>query len=533
MRTLGALGLLVVSAWGLGACGDDDPVPTPDSGGTGSAGKGSAGKGGRAGSGTGGGSGEGGDAAGGSGVGGTGTAGGDAGAGAEAGSGATGGSGGTGVGGTGGDNQAGSGGATGGTAGRSAAGEAGAGGEAGGVPIGGNGPGECSSYTTSSSRAVVNDGADVGWAAQNLENGMVMFGCSGASSPRDCLSSLPLASDVVSGGAWDTVSGSYSRVLFETTYNTAYWTATSPDGRFLAHGGVSTTGYGASIVDLERDLVVPADADYVPSFFPDGSGFLFAGTPDGTSICRQSLLTTGSPTSITFTESGCSGTSIGLLAHLAVSSSAHWAQTGVFAPDDGNASSDPPIPFDSDTDIQFIPLVDSGTAFVPGPTIDRILPYVTNAVISPSARLVLGQVGNASSDALGYVLHRVDITEVGSTFSVALPEVARYCFSGGTPAFSYDERFVVMHHRAADEDAVDLGFSSASAPAFAAYRGTANLYLIDLRSGERTRLTQMPAGMDAVFPNFRSDGWIYFVVKDGTHPEYLVATDAALLLAAD
>jgi len=37
----------------------------------------------------------------------------------------------------------------------------------------------------------------------------------------------------------------------------------------------------------------------------------------------------------------------------------------------------------------------------------------------------------------------------------------------------------------------------------------------------------MPANTRALFPHFRSDGWIYFTVKaaDG---EYLAATDAAL-----
>jgi hypothetical protein len=538
MRTLSALGLVVVAAWGTWACGDDDPVPTPgNTGGTaGSAGKGSAGKGGRAGSGTGGGAGESGDGAGGSSVGGTG--GGDAGAGAESGSGATGGggtgaTGGTSAGGEGGDAQPGSGGSTGGTSG--SAGEAGAGGEGGDVPIGGNGPGECSAYVSTAARTLITAGAENGWAARNRDNGMLMFGCSGASSPEECLSAYPLASDVVSGGDWAVVPGAQWRVLFDTSYDTAYWTATSPEGRFLAHGGSSSSTLDASVVDLERDLAVPAAALYVPGFFPDGSGFLFAGTGGGTSVCEQSVLD-GAPTSLQFTETACVAANLALAARLAASIDIgdYWTVTGVFSLDDGHQLVDSEITFAQNKNVQLSRFLNAGSSFELRSQNTVQVPYVGNPVLSPSGRLLLGQVGNSSHDALGYVLHQVDITDLGSgAFDVALPEVARYCFSGEMASFSYDERFIVMQHHASDEDAVDLGFSSAAVPAFDAYRGTANLYLIDLTTGVRTRITQMPAGTNALYPNFRSDGWIYFVVKDGTAPEYMVATDAALVLGAE
>jgi hypothetical protein len=41
----------------------------------------------------------------------------------------------------------------------------------------------------------------------------------------------------------------------------------------------------------------------------------------------------------------------------------------------------------------------------------------------------------------------------------------------------------------------------------------------------------MQPGQYALFPHFRSDGWIYFMVRTfGGETEYVVASDAALLL---
>jgi hypothetical protein len=93
---------------------------------------------------------------------------------------------------------------------------------------------------------------------------------------------------------------------------------------------------------------------------------------------------------------------------------------------------------------------------------------------------------------------------------------------------------MVIHHYIEESDAVELGFQDALDPGFQAYRdlGAANVYLIDLLSGKRTRLTGMQAGQFALFPHFRSDGWIYFIVRtpEGPAGEIVVASDAALVL---
>ena len=84
---------------------------------------------------------------------------------------------------------------------------------------------------------------------------------------------------------------------------------------------------------------------------------------------------------------------------------------------------------------------------------------------------------------------------------------------GGDPAF--DERFMVTHKYEND---------------------TANIYLVDMLTGSTMRVTNMPAGVKALFPHFRSDNWFYFLVKDTTADpaeEYMVASDLAVLLGAN
>ena len=82
--------------------------------------------------------------------------------------------------------------------------------------------------------------------------------------------------------------------------------------------------------------------------------------------------------------------------------------------------------------------------------------------------------------------------------------------TGGKPAFSYDERWIVFHQ----------------------YTGNnSDLYLMDLRTGTPNKITNMKPGQYALFPHFRSDGWIYADVRDMTAggTEHLIASDAALL----
>ena len=93
-------------------------------------------------------------------------------------------------------------------------------------------------------------------------------------------------------------------------------------------------------------------------------------------------------------------------------------------------------------------------------------PFEGDTVMSPSARLVITRVAGPDDEQLGFVLRKVVATPSGTSYAVTAPEIARYCFSG----------------------------------------------------------------QYALFPHFRSDGWIYATIRDAnTKHEYMVASDAALL----
>ena len=253
-------------------------------------------------------------------------------------------------------------------------------------------------------------------------------------------------------------------------------------------------------------------------------------------MCAQTVLSNGMPTHITFAETGCSPSGVGLYQHLGASLDGgdYFIVNSVWSGDPGDALADPVVYADAGSMVTLIRFTNtgSGTAFLPGGTVTAPTPWEGNAVISPSMRLLVGQLADATGNSIGYVLHRIDLTRdaSGNVTSVALPEIARYCVPGGKPAFSLDDRWLATHHRATDADAVDLGFTDASDPGFAPYRGVSNVYLIDLITGREIRVTNMQPGQRALFPHFRSDGWLYFLVRTDALPEHLVATDAPLVL---
>ncbi|MDX2086428.1 MAG: hypothetical protein SFX73_01205 [Kofleriaceae bacterium] len=376
--------------------------------------------------------------------------------------------------------------------------------------------------------------ATQGWSVVNRTNQMAMFGCGTATDPRDCLQELQLASSRPFGVGWDVPDMGHLRVLREATYATAYWTRSSPDGRFVGHGVANVQG--SYVVDLQRDAVIPIAADYDPAFFPDNSGFVFQGGTRNT--CPISVLTSN-PASVSMNEPGCRQISrIGLYQHLGqmLGGGDYFALDNQFESDDGGKQptlKDPDAPFGSMAYSSFTPLIFDGTTYQSKQSITIQTPFEGDTVLSHSSRLTLARVSGPDDRQLGYVLRKVIATPQGTNYAITAPEIARYCISGGKPGFSFDERYVAFHHYITGADAVDLGFTGASDPAFAPYlsQGAANIYLLELATGTVHRITNMQPGQYALFPHFRSDGWLYAQVRDAVaEHEYTVASDAALVL---
>lgn len=385
--------------------------------------------------------------------------------------------------------------------------------------------------------------ATSGWGARNAASGMLMYGCAGASRPEACMTSERLASTTAFGAQWENiptggVPGARLRLLYTTSYASAWWTRSSPDGRFVAHGAASAPNL--RFIDLATDREIGGNANYDPDFFPDASGFMVQGA--GARVCEQRVLTTGMPSMLSFAEPGCSSAAgVGLYQHIgaALSGGDYWAiaSNGAGSQYDNGGHmvtlNDPLADYTSEAALTFTFFTNDGTRFVIGASTSTATPFEGDHVLSPSLSMILTRIAGPEGVPLGYVLRRIETTGSGASRTVELPEVGRYCIAGAKPSISYDERWMAIHHYIGDADAVGLGFSGPTDPGFAPYRerGGANVYLVDLRDGSSYRITHMGPGQYALFPHFRSDGWMYMTVRtEGAMAEHIVASDAALLL---
>jgi hypothetical protein len=290
------------------------------------------------------------------------------------------------------------------------------------------------------------------------------------------------------------------------------------------------------ISDLQTGKDINVEASYDPGFFPDGRGWIFQGTPIGTGFCTMALLISN-PDKINFSESACNSlTGIALYQHLGqgLGGGDYFTVNGQFTSDNpsGAENTDPSAGFGNTAEMKLTPMVYDGTHYVGKPQITTKSPYEGDIVLSPSTKLVLSRFGNETGQ-LGYVLRQVTATPNGPTYQVTTQEVGRYCLGGAKPSISFDEKYFVTHHYVGANDWQDLGFASATDPAFKAMleKGTSNIILVNLVTGQRTRVTTMKAGQYALYPHFRSDGIFYFLVRDqNTDKEYVVSSDAALTL---
>lgn len=410
-----------------------------------------------------------------------------------------------------------------------------------------------------------------GWRARALEQPMLMYGCEGDQSGAACLQSCPPAESQSFGTGWDVVPGTHIRILWDNTGSpSVYWTRSSPDGRYIASGLAerNASDYFGQIIDLSREEVIDANFSYDPTFFPDGKGFMLQqggdssseapgqpsnGSPDVGDVavtCNMSLLG-DEPESITGEEPQCSSieSQIGLYQQLATSLDGedYWVLYGSYAGDSGGfrpVLANPPADFASTSKTTLVPMINQGGSFVAGSPIQLSTPLQGDPMLSPSGKLLITRVKGpeetreidgvsvVTAAQSGYAIHELTVQATGSGWSASLSEVARLCINGAKPVISFDERWMVLHHYVTDADATELGFSGPSDAGFAPYRqlGASNLYLVDLSNGDTLRITNMGPGQYALYPHFRADNWLYFVVRTTDAEEFFAASDAALVV---
>jgi hypothetical protein len=397
-----------------------------------------------------------------------------------------------------------------------------------------------------------------GWTARNRDLGLQMFACPVGADTLACFTQkkadgsdvFPVAGATAFGRGWDSgVAASSIRVLRELGFDTSYWMRTSPDGRFVGNGREredDTEVYNGRVSDLQSELAgtghrdIKINALYDPTFFPDQSVFMFQGTPVGGGVCPMSLLEDPATTVVNFDEQGCRGTGyVGLYQSVGTSiyGDDYLAVAGDFASDVGHGAPrrDGEVAWTADSYLDVTTMINDGEGFVFSEPMVVWTPYLADWALSPSGRLVAGRV--AGRDAAGepkqagYEIKFIErvISENGYIYEVR--DAATLCLDGAKGNFSYDERFFTVYHYVAPGDYAELGFASADDPEFREMLdgGTANVFLVDLSTGQQRRVTRMAAGQAALFPHFRSDGWLYFQVHDNASGKrYIVASDAAV-----
>jgi hypothetical protein len=409
--------------------------------------------------------------------------------------------------------------------------------------------------------------AVTGWRAKNAEIPLLMYGCVGAQTGSACLAGLPLA-------PWESAPGTHIRILRDNTATPSnYWTRSSADGRFVASGlrSADNNGFYGQIFDLQLGHDIPGDFAYDATFFPDNSGFLVQesveedGTPGAPSsgsvplgaaalICEQSVLT--SALQVTNAEPECTlaDNKFGLYQQpaRALDGGDYWVVHGSYESDSGGFEptlEDPSAAFEADSSLTLTPMLNQGNGFEVGSAVRLLTPRQGDPMLSPSGGLAVlrakgkevqtteGGFDVVKAEQSGYTLYRVTTgapAQGSSAPTASLQNLGSVCLQGGKAMFSLDERWLVFHHYVGAFDAVALGFTGPNDPGFAQYKtkGASNLYLVDLLTGAVQRITSVAPGQYALFPHFRSDGWIYFVVRTIEGDEYFAASDAALVSEA-
>ena len=389
------------------------------------------------------------------------------------------------------------------------------------------------------------------WESVNKENRVPMFACDAGAKAVDCFKQQSNGADIFVdasqqdfGRSW-AQDGSTVRVLRELKIKTYYWTRTSADGRFVANG-VSGGEHGAVIHDLGAALSpggpktrdITASAKYDPDFWPDNKGFMFQGTPQGGVYCAQSLLTNPATTHISFAEPQCSKLdTIGLYQTVGQrigdnSVADHFVVNGKFASDNpGQTASDTDLGTTFGPDAKALIRVmfargnDAEDGYQVKQTVELPTPFEGDIMMSRSSTLLGARVAGERGQ-LGYQVRQVTGAFDGNGYRFTLKPIGRICMAGNKANFSFDERFLVTHHYLTRADfATDEEFKPYQA------KGGSDIYVTDFVTGKKVRVTRMKAGQFAIFPHFRSDGWLVFSVRDAsgtTKREFIVASDWAV-----
>jgi len=399
-------------------------------------------------------------------------------------------------------------------------------------------PRTCEPMLSDELKAHLNKMKSQGWAAHNKAQGMPMFACPDA-KPEKCFTQkkgskaiFPSSADVADAKTW-AAPETVVRIVHEMPHPSSFWSRPSADGRFMSSGGGED---GAFIVDYAKQLEtdgaerreIGLNASYDPSFMPDNSGLLIQG--NGTRFCTHDLFTKPDTTSVSFQEPQCSKLEGVQLyqstgRHLADDAiSDYFIVNNSFESDNGFGSDrEPSFGEDQKMAIRVMVAAGNGAGYQIGQTVELEAPWEGDTMMSPTTQLLASRISGEEGQ-VGYSIRKLDAKLGPSGYTMEAKQVGRVCLPGGKANFSFDERFIVTHHYLTRAD-------FASDEEYAPYKEKAasDIYVVDLSTGETIRATRMAPGQLALFPHYRSDGWLYFVVRDrNTSKEYHAVSDVTL-----
>lgn len=391
------------------------------------------------------------------------------------------------------------------------------------------------------------------WSAKNAANRVPMFGCTAPdpanpASAKKCFDQqkdgkdiFPNAEATDFGKGW-AKEGSTVRVLRAFSSPNSFWVRTSADGRFVATGGGREGG--AQAMDLaatlagaqERDIFL--DASYDPDFYPDNKAFMFQ---SGTKVCAQSLLEKPETKKVTFGERECSSLSEASGLYQTVgqvvgdnSIGDRFILYSIWAGDSGQYSAsavDTPARAGEDSAINIFTAVAKGNDVeegykVRGDAFEIKTPFRGDTMMGRSGTLIGSRVAYGEKDgktAAGYAIEGLKRTVSGSNATFELQKLGNVCLRGNKANFSFDERFLTTHHYNEPGD-----FAGESNQAYKE-KGSSDIWVVDFVTGQKKQVTKMNPGQFALYPHFRSDGWLYFLVVDQANQTYrAVASDWAI-----
>ncbi len=383
------------------------------------------------------------------------------------------------------------------------------------------------------------------WAAINRAHKMPMFGCPAPDqsvSPTECFKQQKDGKDIFINAPDAEFSRTWAqagtvRILRELTTPNSFWLRSSADGRFAATGGGQS---GAQAIDLQATLDgvsrdIGLKASYDPDFFPDNKAFMFQG---GAKFCSQSLLEKSSTTVVKFDEPECTGLTghdgqlyqtvgqtVGdnsLGDRFILYGNQHANDPGTSVGKDTAATAG------ADSSIQIFAAVAIGNDADEGyKTLDENppkipMPYRGDTMMGRSGTIIGSRVSGEGGASLGYSIEKLNKVRAGNKYAFTTAPLGRVCMQGNKANFSFDERFLATHHynSPSELDPNDVGFQQ---------KGSSDIVVADFVTGEKKVVTKMGPGQFALYPHFRSDGWLYFLVVDKTARKYyVVASDWAV-----